>query len=76
MFGKLGKKRKQEKLIFDREQKIPAVRSSICTGEKVAGFQDKATGRFEEITLIKTSADLAEFAERCGVSAEEIKAIY
>ena len=41
-------KKKSDRKEFDREKMIPAVRSSICTGEKVAGFRNKQTGKFEE----------------------------
>lgn len=66
-------KRVQQKY-YDKQNKIPAVRSSICTGEKVAGFKDKTTGHFEEIMLIRTDADLAEFKKMYGV--DEVATIY
>ena len=53
----------------------PAVRSSICTGEKVAGFTETATGRFREIMLIKSEADLEAFRKRYGITGE-IRTIY
>ena len=31
---------------YDPATQIPVIRSSICTGEKVAGFKDKRSGRF------------------------------
>ncbi|MBR1483947.1 MAG: aspartate dehydrogenase [Ruminococcus sp.] len=37
------------------------IRSSICTGEKVAGFKRKKDGHFTEVMLIRTPADLEEF---------------
>ena len=41
----------------------PVIRSSICTGEKVAGFKDKKDGRFTEVMLIRSPEDLREFRE-------------
>ena len=35
--------------------------SSICTGEKVAGFRDLRTGKFTEVMLLRTPGDLEEF---------------
>ena len=34
---------------YDKEIKKPAIRCSICTGERVAGFLNQKTGKFEEI---------------------------
>ena len=36
-----GKSRKKERTAYDKTGKVPVIRSSICTGEKVAGFKDK-----------------------------------
>ena len=48
---------------YDPETQYPVIRSSICTGEKVAGFKNKKTGHFTEVMLIRTPKDLAEFKE-------------
>ena len=53
----------------------PVIRCSICTGEQVAGFRNGQTGRFEEVMLIRSSADLEEFKQRYGISGE-IEKIY
>lgn len=50
----------------------PVVRSSICTGEQVAGFKDLKTGKFQDMYLIKSQADLRDFMEQYGVREEEI----
>ena len=67
-----GRKNKSEKksYSYDRENMIPAIRASICTGEQVAGFRDKNGGRFEEVMLIRNNADLIEFRERYGIDGE------
>lgn len=57
---------------YDRENLKPVIHASICTGEQVAGFKDKSTGKFTEIMLIRDSRDLNEFMEAYGISAEEI----
>ena len=60
---------------YDREQKRPALRCSICTGEQVAGFWDLQARRFEEVMLIRGGDDLEEFCRMYGI-AEEIRKIY
>ena len=52
---------------YDREKLKPMIRCSICTGEQVAGFRDRQTGRFEEIQLVRTDADLQAFMDRYGI---------
>lgn len=61
---------------YDRNSKTPVIRASICTGEKVAGFRDIATGKFEEVMLIQTDGDLQEFMRLYGVKPEEIKKVW
>ena len=60
---------------YDTRQKTPVIRCSICTGEKVAGFRDNATGKFEDIMLISSQHDLDEFRIRYGITGE-IEKIY
>ena len=59
---------------FDPETQYAVVRSSICTGEKVAGFKSRADGHFTEIMLIRSPDDLRRFKERYGV--ESVKTEY
>lgn len=54
----------------------PVIRSSICTGEKAAGFQDIHTGKFTEIMLIRTPSDLEEFRRLYGIDEREISTQY
>ena len=49
---------------FDPEIQTAIIRSSICTGEKVAGFKDKRDGHFTEVMLIRTPQDVQDFKER------------
>ena len=67
--------RKQKGPQYDVERLLPVIRSSICTGEKTAGFQDRETGRFTEVMLIRTQKDLDEFRTQYGIEGE-IKTIY
>lgn len=59
---------------YDAAAEEPALRCSICTGEQVAGFRDRTTGRFREVTLIRTPKDLEDFKKDYGV--EELKKIF
>ena len=49
---------------------IKKIKTSICNGEQVAGFKDIRTGKWEEVMLIKTQADLAKFKEMYGIEGE------
>ena len=68
--------RKIKKMKFDRENQKPVIRSSICTGEKVAGFRDVNTGQFTEIMLIRNNKDLDEFLMEYDISVAEIRTEY
>lgn len=67
-----GKRRKPPAAGYDKSGKIPVIRSSICTGEQVAGFKELAGGRFEELMLIRDSRDLEEFMRLYQVEEREI----
>ena len=55
---------------YEPEKYVPVIRSSICTGEKTAGFKEKATGKFVDIALIRTDRDLKDFRDRYGITGE------
>lgn len=69
-------KRKTVKAEYDRENRKPVIRASICSGEQVAGFKDIHTGKFSEVMLIRDDRDLAEFLERYGIAKEDVKKEY
>ena len=58
---------------YDPNHQKPVLKTSICTGEQVAGFKDLQTGKIEEIMLIRSPADLAEFRELYGIRGEIYK---
>ena len=68
MFGL--KKKRIEKKSYDRENLKPILHASICTGETVAGFKDKRTGKFEEIMLIKSESDKELFKEMYDITSD------
>jgi len=51
------KKSIKAEIEYDPEIQYPVIRSSICTGEKVAGFKNKKDGHFTEVMLIRSSED-------------------
>lgn len=69
----LWRRRGQKQAAYDKSGKIPVIRSSICTGEQVAGFRDAASGKFEEMMLIRDGADLQEFLDKYQVAESEIR---
>ena len=66
---KLFQKR-ENKNSYDPEKLTPVIRSSICTGEKAAGFREKETGRFLEVMLIRDDRDLESFRSEYGIKGE------
>lgn len=66
-------KKKAVVLTYDKENKKPVIKSSICNGEQVAGFKDIHTGKVEEIMLIKSPADLDKFKSKYGINEEITK---
>ena len=65
-----GRKKKVEKKTYDREYLRPILHASICTGETVAGFKDKRTGKFEDIMLIKSEKDKELFKEMYDITED------
>jgi hypothetical protein len=64
---KLGFKHHKQTLAdvvpYDPETQYPVIRTSICTGERVAGFKDKTTGHFTEVMLLRSAADEQQFKD-------------
>ena len=58
---------------YDKENKKPVIKASICSGEQVAGFKDIHTGKIEEVMLIKSPADLESFKTMYGIDEEIVK---
>lgn len=65
LFGR--KQKKITSLEYDKEQKTPIIKCSICNGEQVAGFKQIQSGKFEEIMLIRSEKDLEQFKEMYGL---------
>ncbi len=70
-----GRKKAVKGIPYDKETEVPAIKTSICTGEKVAGFQNIASKQFRDVALIRDKEDLLDFCEACGVKVSELKSI-
>ena len=68
-----GRRKKQTSPAYNKAGKIPVIRSSICTGEQVAGFKDPVSGKFDELMLIRDGRDLAEFLSLYQVGEDDIQ---
>lgn len=67
------KRKKASEEMYDRTGKTPVIRASICTGEKVAGFKDIKSNRFEDLMVIRDEKDLQLFIKKYGVNREDIQ---
>lgn len=72
----LHRRSKTQPLSYDPTQKRPVIRASICTGEQTACLQDLQTGRLEEVMLLRSPADRAEFCRMCGIREESLQTVY
>lgn len=57
----------RDKIPYDAKKQYAVVRSSICTGEKVAGFKNYEDGHFTEVMLIRNPEDLERFKAIYGL---------
>ena len=69
-----GKRSRGPEIKFDPDKQYAIIRSSICTGEKVAGFKNKEDGHFTEVMLIRSYEDELRFKELYNL--ETIKTEY
>ena len=71
LFGR--KKSRETAVQFNPETQYAVIHSSICTGEKVAGFKNKTDGHFTEVMLIRSPADEKKFKETYGVESVKVE---
>jgi len=62
--------KKAEKKSYDKANKKPVIKASICNGEQVAGFMDIHTKEFEEVMLICGRDDLELFKSQYGITGD------
>ena len=68
-------KKKETKKDWDRENLIPVIHKSICTGEAVIGFKNKKTNVFIEEMLIESNDDIIKFKKIYDIT-DDIKVEY
>lgn len=70
-FGKKPyyKKHLKATIPFNPEKQYAVIRSSICTGEMVAGFKNIDDGHFTEVMLIENDDDIDTFKEIYNISS-------
>lgn len=66
-------RKKVKKESYNREEQMPVIKSSICTGEKVAGFKDIRSGKFTDVMLIRDKKDMDEFLEKYDIAEADVK---
>ena len=72
-FSKTGKVGRFAVDPYDPDTQIAVIRSSICTGERVAGFKDKSDGHFTEVMLIRSKKDEEVFKNTYGVDSLKVE---
>ena len=70
-----GRRKAVQAIAYDPETEWPAVKTSICTGERVVGFQNKTSRQFRDYQMIRTDAELLTFCRACGIQQSELKSI-
>ncbi len=55
---------------YDHNTYEPVIRAGICSGEQVAGFRNRQTGRFEEILFVRNPSDIEAFKAEYGIEGE------
>ena len=70
----LRKRRMESEIKYDPDKQYAMIRSSICTGEKIAGFRNKEDGHFTEVMLIRSYEDELRFKEMYNL--ETVKTEY
>ena len=66
---RLKKNLSQPEECWDADIYKAVIRCSICTGEQVAGFKNRTTGEFHEITLITSGKELDAFMQKYNLSS-------
>ena len=59
--------------MYDKKNKKPVIKASICNGEQVADFKDIHTGKIDEVMLIKRPAYIEHFKAMYEIDEEIAK---
>ena len=61
------KKKTEPCKTYDKNEWTPVLKSSICTGETVAGFRNNHTGKFRDECLVRSEEDIRAFKQSYGI---------
>ena len=69
-FGKepYYEKHLSDTILFESTHQDAIIRSSICTGEMVAGFKDRENGHFTEVMVIRNDLEKQLFMKQYGIT--------
>lgn len=62
--------------VFSKDQFVPVLRCSICTGEQVLCLRDKESGDLRELMLIRSPSELEKFCKANGLEVPDIEKVY
>ncbi len=75
MFGR-KKKSEESRFPYDPALHEPVIRSSICTGEKVAGFRDRKGGTLHEVAVVNDYSEMQRFLKTYGLKEGDVRTVY
>ena len=64
-----GDRKLRDAIPFDPAAQVAVIRSSVCTGEKAAGFRDAEGKHFTEVMLIRSREDEERFKAIYGLDS-------
>jgi len=69
-FGKTPycEKTLKDRFPYDPEKQEAVMRCSVYTGEKIAGFKNKADGHFTEVMMIRSPEEEQRFKDTYGIN--------
>lgn len=53
---------------YDPSRQKPEIHHNLTSGERIAGFRDLETGKFEEVAQILNDKDLENFRNEYGIT--------
>ena len=63
----------RQRIPFDPAKQVAVIRSSVCTGEKAAGFRDTEGRHFTEVMLIRSREDEERFKAIYGLDSVKVE---
>lgn len=75
-FGKIPyyQRHLKKTIPFDPKTQYAVIKTSVCTGEKVAGFRSMTDGHFTEVMLVRNKEDEKQFIKIYNI--EKVKREY